>query len=71
MKKISFLFLIIILISINTKASAYIGPGWALGGAVLIIAIIAVLLLAIVAILYYPIKKLIRNIKNKKIEKNK
>ncbi len=71
MKKISFLFFIIILISINTKAFAYIGPGMVLGGAVLIIAIIAVLLLAVVAILYYPIKKLIRNIKNKEKEKNK
>ena len=52
-------------------AFAYIGPGLALGTIVLTLGIVGVLLLAIVAILYYPIKKVIKNAKLRKLKKNK
>lgn len=50
---------------------AYIGPGLALGTIVLTLGIVIVLLLAILAILYYPIKKMIKNNKLRKLKKNK
>ena len=65
-----FLFEVIILTFFCTKALAYIGPGLALGTVVLTLGVVAILLLAIIAILYYPIKKVIKNIKLKKIKKN-
>jgi len=49
---------------------AYIGPGIALGTIVLLIAIVGILLITILAILYYPIKKMLKNIKLKKNKKN-
>ena len=49
---------------------AYIGPGIALGTIALIIVIVGILLLTILAILYYPIKKMLKNIKLKKNKKD-
>ena len=62
----------IIIFTITPQISlAYIGPGLALGGIVVTLGIVVVLLLAILAIIYYPIKKVIKNIKLKKLKKNK
>ena len=69
-----FYFLIIFfgVIFINTKANAYIGPGMGLGAIITILGIIGAVILSIVAIIYYPIKRLIIKIKNKKkIKKDK
>ena len=68
-KKIDSLIVIIFLTFFSTEAHAYIGPGLALGAIVLTIGIVVLLLLAMIAILYYPIKKMIKNIKLKKLKK--
>ena len=65
-----FIFLAIFIV-FPQVASAYIGPGLALGTIVLTLGIVIVLLLAILAIMYYPIKKMIKNNKLRKLKKNK
>ena len=65
-----FIFLAIFIV-FPQVAYAYIGPGLALGTIVLTLGIVIVLLLAILAILYYPIKKMIKNNKLRKLKKNK
>ena len=65
-----FIFLAIFIV-FPQVVSAYIGPGLALGTIVLTFGIVIVLLLAILAILYYPIKKMIKNNKLRKLKKNK
>lgn len=61
-----------LVIFINTTANAYIGPGMGLGAIITILGIIGAIILSIVAIIYYPIKRLIIKIKNKKnIKKDK
>ena len=71
MEKFDSFIVIIFLTFFSTEAQAYIGPGLALGTILLAIGIVVLLLLAIIAILYYPIKKMIKNIKLKKNIKNK
>ena len=65
-----FIFLAIFIVFPHVSF-AYIGPGLALGTIVLTLGIVIVLLLAILAILYYPIKKMIKNNKLRKLKKNK
>ena len=65
-----FIFLAIFIV-FPQVSFAYIGPGLALGTIVLTFGIVIVLLLAILAILYYPIKKMIKNNKLRKLKKNK
>ena len=67
--KNNILIYIITFVVIPQVAFAYIGPGLALGTIVLTLGIVAVLLLAILAVLYYPIKKMVKNIKLKKLKK--
>ena len=64
MKKLN---LIIILLSISGPASAYIGPG--VGGGVIaaIVGFFAAILLGLWGILYYPIKRALKNRKDKKM----
>jgi len=68
--KINTFIIAAIFIIIPNISYAYLGPGLALGTVVLTIGLVAVFLLALIAILYYPIKKMIKNIKLKKL-KNK
>ena len=65
-----FIFLAIFIV-FPQVSFAYIGPGLALGTIELTFGIVIVLLLAILAILYYPIKKMIKNNKLRKLKKNK
>jgi len=65
-----FIFLAIFIV-FPQVSFAYIGPGLALGTIVLTLGIVIVLLLAILAIMYYPIKKMIKNNKLRKLKKNK
>jgi len=65
-----FIFLAIFIV-FPQVSFAYIGPGLALGTIVLTFGVVIVLLLAILAILYYPIKKMIKNNKLRKLKKNK
>ena len=67
----SFFIFLAIFIVFPQVSFAYIGPGLALGTIVLTLGIVIVLLLAILAILYYPIKKMIKNNKLRKLKKNK
>ena len=67
--KINFLIPILIFVTFPQVSFAYIGPGLALGTIILTVGVAAVLLLAILAILYYPIKKIIKNIKLKRLKK--
>ena len=69
MKKNKFIIILFCLTLIPQTAFAYLGPGLALGTIVLTITIVIVLLLAIMAVLYYPVKKMIKNIKLKKLKK--
>ncbi len=64
MKKINLIF---ILLSISSPASAYIGPG--VGGGVIaaIVGFFAAILLGLWGILYYPIKRALKNRKDKKM----
>ena len=64
MKKIN---LIIALFIISSPASAYIGPG--VGGGVIaaIVGFFAAILLGLWGILYYPIKRALKNRKDKKM----
>ena len=65
-----FIFLTIFIV-FPQVSFAYIGPGLALGTIILTFGIVIVLLLAILAIMYYPIKKMIKNNKLRKLKKNK
>ena len=56
---------------ILTPVYAYLGPGMSGGLLTAIIGIIVSIILALFGIIYYPIKRLIIKIKNKKIKKDK
>ena len=58
MKKIN---LIIVLLSISSSASAYIGPGMGGGVIAAVLGVIGAVLLALFGILYYPIKRMLKN----------
>jgi O-antigen/teichoic acid export membrane protein len=58
MKKIN---LIIVLLSICSSASAYIGPGMGGGVFAAVLGVIGAILLALFGILYYPIKRMLKN----------
>lgn len=63
MKKIN---LIITLLLISSPVSAYIGPGTGGGVIAAIIGFFAAILLGLWGILYYPIKRALKNRKEKK-----
>ena len=63
MKKIN---LIITLLLISSPVSAYIGPGAGGGVIAAIIGFFAAILLGLWGILYYPIKRALKNRKEKK-----
>tara|TARA_A100001011_G_C13660394_1_gene575340 strand:- start:109 stop:330 length:222 start_codon:yes stop_codon:yes gene_type:complete len=62
-KSILFLFIFII----SMPSFAYIGPGMSGGVLAAVIGFFAAILLGIWGILYYPIKRALKNRKNKKI----
>ena len=66
LKMYKFFLFLVIFYSYNSYLYSYIGPGLALGSAVLTIGLILVFIFLIVAIIYYPIKKLILKYKKKK-----
>ena len=70
MKNIFIIYLFLFVI-IPQVATAYIGPGLVLSALVVTLGIVALILLAVIAIIYYPIKKMIKNRKLKKLQKNK
>ena len=53
--------LIIVLLSINIPAYAYIGPGMGGGLIAAVLGVIGAVLLALFGILYYPIKRMLKN----------
>ena len=53
--------LIIVLLSISSTASAYIGPGMGGGVIAAVLGVIGAVLLALFGILYYPIKRMLKN----------
>jgi hypothetical protein len=57
--------LTIVLLSISSPASAYIGPGMGGGLIAAVLGVIGAVLLALFGILYYPIKRAIKNRKKK------
>ncbi len=57
--KKSFLFYILLIFPVE----AYIGPGLALGAAVLSLGVVLLIIFFIIAILYYPLKKFLKKIK--------
>ena len=58
--------LLIMLLSITSPAFAYIGPGMGGGMIAAALGIIASIFLALFGVLYYPIKRVLKNRKNKK-----
>jgi len=61
--------LIIFFLLIPLHSYAYIGPGMSGGAIVAIIGFFAAILLGLWGILYYPIKRALKNRKNKKMSK--
>ena len=53
--------LIIILLSMNIPAYAYIGPGMGGGLIAAVLGVIGAVLLALFGVLYYPIKRMLKN----------
>ena len=53
--------LIIVLLSINIPAYAYLGPGMGGGVIAAVLGVIGAVLLALFGILYYPIKRMLKN----------
>ena len=53
--------LTIVLSSISSPASAYIGPGMGGGLIAAVLGVIGAFLLALFGILYYPIKRMLKN----------
>ena len=53
--------LIIILLSMNIPAYAYIGPGMGGGVIAAVLGVLGAILLALFGILYYPIKRMLKN----------
>ena len=57
--KKSFLFYILLILPVE----AYIGPGLALGAAVVSLGVVLLIIFFIIAVLYYPLKKFLKKIK--------
>jgi hypothetical protein len=53
--------LIIVLLSMSSPVSAYIGPGMGGGLIAAVLGVIGAILLALFGILYYPIKRMLKN----------
>ena len=60
--KKSFLFYILFIFPVE----AYIGPGLALGAAVVSLGVVLLIIFFIIAVLYYPLKKFLKKIKKNK-----
>ena len=60
--KQSLIFYILLIFPVE----AYIGPGLALGAAVVSLGIVLLIIFFIIAVLYYPLKKFLKKIKKKK-----
>lgn len=61
--------IIIIIVLYSPYAYAYIGPGMGVGVIIAALGVFGAILLGIFGILYYPIKRLIKKIKNKNTKK--
>ena len=59
------IFLIIFLIFPNL-ALAYVGPGLGIGAIITALTFVGLIILSFFIIIYYPIKKLLKKIKNRK-----
>ena len=59
------IYISLIILMISFQANAYIGPGMGVGAIVSAIGVDGAILLAILGIIYYPLKRFIRNRKNK------
>ena len=57
--KKSFLFYMLLIFPVE----AYIGPGLALGAAVVSLGVVLMIIFFIIAVLYYPLKKFFKKIK--------
>ena len=64
-KSISFLWSFLVWVPITSHA--YIGPGMGGGAIAVVVGFFAAILLALWGILYYPIKRALKNRKDKKI----
>ena len=62
--------LVLFLLSMPMPSFAYIGPGMGGGIAVAFLGFFAAILLGIWAILYYPIKRALKNRRNRKAQVN-
>lgn len=61
------LILFLCLFTISIPSYSYLGPGMSGGAIAAIMGFLAAIVLGIWGILYYPIKRAIKNMKNKKI----
>ena len=64
------LLVIALLLAAPQGTEAYIGPGAGIAAIGTVIALIGGILLAIVAFLWYPIKRLLAKIKQKRVNEN-
>lgn len=64
-----FIFISTFLIYIG-NAAAYVGPGLGLGAIGAFIGVVVAVLLAMIGLFWYPLKRLIRNIRSKSTRSN-
>ena len=62
----NFFFIIIFLLFFQIEAKAYIGPGMSGGALIAVLGFILAILAGLFGLVYFPLKKFIKKIKNKK-----
>ena len=60
------IYLIIILLPVSNTVFAYIGPGMGGGLIAAVLGVVGAIILTLFGILYYPIKRMLKNRKNRK-----
>jgi hypothetical protein len=63
---IHFWLLLLFILLHPFEAVAYIGPGMGAGTIAVVLGFIGAIFLALFAIIYYPIKRIVKKLKNKK-----
>ncbi len=61
-----FIFIIIFFLFFHIEANAYIGPGMSGGALIAVLGFILAILAGLFGLIYFPIKKFIKKMKNKK-----
>lgn len=71
MQMISAFFICLVFLFAPTFASAYVGPGLGAGTIGVVLGIIGSIIIALFAIIWYPLKRIIRKLRNPGEQKDK